>query len=80
MLDINQEEKNTPVDRVKTPTCLGKGGDGYRSPCRESHALNGGLDGGDGGYGGDSTPEADEGSNISADHRYKRKPVVEDGE
>ena len=68
------------VDRAKITIKSGKGGDGAVTFRHDPYVPDGGLDGGDGGRGGDVIFEADENLRTLMDFRYKRKYEAEDGQ
>ena len=68
------------ADSAKIYIRSGKGGDGHVSFRRELFVAAGGLDGGDGGRGGDVIFEVDDGLNTLTDFRHVRKYVAGDGE
>ena len=68
------------VDTAKIKIKAGDGGDGAVSFHREKYVAAGGLDGGDGGRGGNIVFVADSNLSTLADFRYKRKYAAKKGE
>ncbi len=68
------------VDRAKIWIKSGKGGDGAVTFRREPYVPEGGLDGGDGGRGGNVIFVADRNLHTLMDFKYKRKYQAEAGQ
>lgn len=68
------------VDEAKIYIKAGDGGDGCVSFHREKYIAAGGLDGGDGGKGGDIVFKVDDNISNLIDFRYKKKYIAEKGQ